>query len=172
MSKCIRTYTGLHVDPRHVLASQINIEDIAHALSNICRYGGHCREFYSVAQHSVLVASKLPLHLQLAGLLHDASEAYLGDIVAPLKHRKGFGKYREIEYDLQHRIYDAFGVGVERGDVRIHEADVAMRKPEQDALFGDEPCLIDGHLSWVPEAAKRKFTARFTYLKGAYYDCA
>ena len=75
-----RTFWPL--DPR---AEEIAIEDIAHSLAHQCRYAGHTRAFYSVAQHSVLVAQHLPPELQLWGLLHDASEAYLVDLPRPVK---------------------------------------------------------------------------------------
>lgn len=85
MSGICQTHSGrawniLDPDP-----NAVEIEDIAHALSNQCRYNGHTNQFYSVAEHSVRVASCLPEEHQLAGLLHDAAEAYLGDIIRPLK---------------------------------------------------------------------------------------
>jgi hypothetical protein len=64
---------------------EFKIEDIAHALARICRYNGHSREFYSVAQHCCLVSDRLPSALRFPGLMHDAAEAYLGDMTAPLK---------------------------------------------------------------------------------------
>lgn len=85
----IETASGLqfHFPPK---TGEISIYDIAHQLANQCRFNGACREFYSVAQHSVLVARLLEAsgaspRIQLLGLLHDAHEAYLGDLVRPLK---------------------------------------------------------------------------------------
>jgi 5'-deoxynucleotidase YfbR-like HD superfamily hydrolase len=65
--------------------AEVDARDIAHALSNICRFSGHVREFYSVAEHCIRVSLELPPDLALAGLLHDASEAYLVDVPRPLK---------------------------------------------------------------------------------------
>src|ERR1051326_5760594 len=79
------THTGKQFWPLDARVDEIDIEDIAHGLSHICRFGGHCRHFYSVAQHSVLVSRAVPLQLRMAGLLHDATEAYIGDMVRPLK---------------------------------------------------------------------------------------
>jgi hypothetical protein len=86
----IETFTGRFVDTRNPSDESIVLEDIAHALANICRYGGHCQPFYSVAEHAVFVSKRLERQgearpVQLAGLHHDDAEAYLGDIPRPLK---------------------------------------------------------------------------------------
>jgi hypothetical protein len=83
MNYWIETYTGKQFSFTDPQEDQIYIEDIAHALSNLCRYSGHCNRFYSVAEHSVAVSELLAG--DLAGLLHDASEAYVVDIPSPLK---------------------------------------------------------------------------------------
>lgn len=85
----IRTFTDkkfyfLDIRPEHIC-----IEDIAHSLSNICRYGGHCKQFYSVAEHSIACCDRMgngeDASVRLWALLHDAAEAYIGDICKPLK---------------------------------------------------------------------------------------
>lgn len=84
----IQTYSGLKFDLINPHPSMVNIEDIAHALANQCRFNGHCKDFYSVAEHSVYVATfvnQTHPELFLDALLHDGEEAYLGDIVTPLK---------------------------------------------------------------------------------------
>ena len=83
----IQTYTGRKVYPLELTADQVCVEDVAHALSLKCRFAGHCRRFYSVADHSLRVAAILPPPLRLAGLLHDAAEAYLPDVAGPIKSR-------------------------------------------------------------------------------------
>jgi len=88
MNNIIGTYSGRGVNPLCPKPKDICIDDIAHALSNICRFNGHCREFYSVAQHCVYVAAALwncGTDNCLCGLMHDASEAYLGDVITPIK---------------------------------------------------------------------------------------
>ena len=80
-----QTYTGQAYEIQHPDTRMIKIEDIARSLAFTCRFNGHVREFYSVAQHSIHVAELLPTPLEPWGLLHDSAEAYLGDIVRPLK---------------------------------------------------------------------------------------
>jgi hypothetical protein len=96
----ITTFSGGSFYPLAPKAEELNIRDIAHALSNMCRYNGHTKKHYSVAQHSVLVAENLPDH-KLWGLLHDASEAYLPDVPRPVK------KHLYI-WDSQHKKFRGF----------------------------------------------------------------
>lgn len=99
---------GNRLWPLDMRAEDVDIEDIAHALSNICRFGGHCREFYSVAQHSVIVAGRVSSENGLVALLHDAPEAYCGDVVRPLKQNlRGF---EDIEQGIWYAIAERFGL--------------------------------------------------------------
>lgn len=102
----LETYTGVKFTPMSPDPDQIRIEDIAHSLSNLCRYAGHCREFYSVAQHSILVAELCSQENRLWGLLHDASEAYLADIPRPVKIH--LPEYKRIESDVLAAVAVAF----------------------------------------------------------------
>lgn len=113
----------------------IVIDDIAHALAHVCRYGGHCRQFYSVAQHSVHVSKLVPRHLALHGLMHDASEAYLGDVVRPLKAQ--LPEYKRIEHQLEQLISERFGIRPLGADeVKILKAAdlVALQTERRDLL--------------------------------------
>lgn len=79
------TYTGRKFFPFDPSPDDVCLEDVAWALANICRFGGHCLRFYSVAQHSVWVSHHVPQELALQGLMHDAHEAYTGDMIRPIK---------------------------------------------------------------------------------------
>jgi 5'-deoxynucleotidase YfbR-like HD superfamily hydrolase len=109
----ITTYSGGRFWPLDPRAEDININDIAHALSNICRYTGHVREFYSVAQHSVEVSNNVPKQDALFGLLHDASEAYINDVARPLKHSPVMNLYRETEDRIMDAVCEKFGLPLE-----------------------------------------------------------
>jgi hypothetical protein len=96
----VETFSGEFVDTKNPNGRTIKIEDIAHALANTCRYGGHCQRFYSVAEHAVFVSRRLERKghsrsVQLAGLHHDDAEAYLGDIPRPMKSLLG-ATYRNL----------------------------------------------------------------------------
>jgi uncharacterized protein len=148
------------------------IDDIAHALSNLCRFTGHTRRFYSVGEHSCRVADLMPPELRLAGLLHDASEAYLGDMSRPLKHHPFFGEaYRDVERALQGRIDDLFGVTTDLPDV--HAADLVLLATEKRDLMppGPDWKLLEGIepleatiLPWSPDFAKASFLLRYGQL--------
>ena len=106
---CIKTYSGIMFDPLCPDTELISIVDIAHALSMLCRANGHFKSFYSVGQHSIncMQEAKARGHsrkIQLACLLHDASEAYLSDVTRPVKAE--LPKYREIEIPLQNLIWN------------------------------------------------------------------
>lgn len=105
---CIRTFTGKYFNVFEPTLEMICIEDIAHSLSNQCRFGGHLPVFYSVAEHS-LFCSRLVVSPKycLAALLHDASEAYFIDIPSPVKKR--LSNYKEIENNLMSLIAEKFG---------------------------------------------------------------
>lgn len=84
----------------------LSVEAIAHALSNICRYGGHVNSHYSVAQHSIAIAKLAPPKYFLEGLMHDASEAYIGDIPSPMKQR--IPEIKIFEERIQKRIFEEY----------------------------------------------------------------
>ena len=108
---CIKTYTGIMFDPLEPQEDLICITDIAHALSMLCRANGHFKTFYSVGQHCINCAKEADERgyskkVQLACLLHDASEAYLSDVTRPVKAE--LPRYLEIEEPLQNCIWDKF----------------------------------------------------------------
>jgi len=119
----ITTYSGEDFTPLDPSTDQIHIEDIAHALSLICRANGHISNFYSIAQHSINCANEakargFSIRIQIACLLHDASEAYLSDITKPVK--KYLPEYLKIEKRLQDAIYEKFLGSPLTGDELTH----------------------------------------------------
>ena len=133
----IQTYTGKKFDFLNPTAEAVCIEDIAHALSNICRYTGHTKKFYSVAQHSVLMADNvLPDEDKLVALLHDATEAYLTDISKPLKNL--LPQYCELEDKVYKVIAEKFGLSDKLPD-SVKEADLRLLATEKRDLLIGEP---------------------------------
>lgn len=102
------TYTGSLIDPHNPDPFAISIFDIANALSRICRFSGNTPKFYSVAEHSIRVSKLVPDHMALEALLHDATEAYLGDVPAPVKNM--LPDYKEVEERFQNAIDIRFGL--------------------------------------------------------------
>lgn len=138
----IQTLSGKHFDYINATTDDIDIEDIANALSNICRFAGHLPEFYSVAQHSVLASQIVPPELALEALLHDAAEAYCQDIPAPLKAL--LPDYRRIETEVDDLIRSKFNLPMHQTDV-VKYADLVMLATERRDLEIDDgsvwPCL-------------------------------
>lgn len=129
----MQTFTGKKVDV--ILPSDImfDIRDIAHSLSNQCRFAGHCRTFYSVAEHSIYVSMILPDKLKLCGLLHDATEAYLTDLPRPLKNGP-LSNYKEIEDRVQAYLCHWFNVPYPFPREVYHADNVLLATEKRDLL--------------------------------------
>lgn len=141
----IITYSGRHVNPTDLRPEDICIEDIAHALALCNRFAGHTRRPISVAQHSVYVArlcrgvENRNIALESQALLHDASEAYLGDITKWLKSTSAFAEYRIVEARIQSQIFQAFDCvppGISELSPEVEEADRLMLCFEGEQAFG------------------------------------
>jgi 5'-deoxynucleotidase YfbR-like HD superfamily hydrolase len=104
----ILTHSGRQFDLLNPTAAMISPRDIAHSLANLCRFNGHTREHYSVAQHSLIVCDLVPTKYQLSALIHDATEAYLGDMTRPLKAL--MPEFREAEQRVWHAVCDRFNI--------------------------------------------------------------
>ena len=156
----IRTFTGKLVDPWKPTENDIDIRDIAHGLSNLCRYTGQCREFYSVAQHSYLVSLSTPLHCELNGLLHDAAEAYLNDLTHDVKYHDGMEAYRNAEKRLHAVIYQRFGLAMFY-DTGLEQTHAEWTEREKQVLFKGEPNIFEPLL---PKQAEMLFLDRFYEL--------
>lgn len=162
----LKTFSGKLVDPLDVDPDFFNIEDIAHALAMTCRFGGHCRHFYSVAEHSVLVSTLVPGKFALTGLMHDAAEAYMGDIPRPLKRRlQGF---KDAEDRLLTSMAAHFGF-VFPFSPCVAQADEQMLETELLTLMnGGDACGHETTLNPIkclpPQPAKQAFLERYNSL--------
>lgn len=165
----LQTYTGEAFFPLEPDIEKIKIEDIAHALAYQCRYAGHSRYHYSVAQHSIYISAVLPKKLALAGLLHDAAETYLTDIPRPLK--PFLPDYKKWERNLEELICQKYRVDI--FDPAIKEMDTRILYNERDAFMGPPPrdwALSGGAIpdlvieQWTPDRAEFTFLQRFYEL--------
>lgn len=174
----IQTYSGRRFTPTNPNPDAVVIQDIAHSLSMQCRFSGHTKRFYSVAQHSVLVSYTCNHEDALWGLLHDASEAYLVDVPRPLKRSGKFDAYLEFEQKVQEAICKRFGLvpseppSVKRADMLLlaTEARDLMSPLRSDWVQPVEPLpfKID---PLSPQDAKNLFMKRFfelNHMPGAY----
>jgi hypothetical protein len=140
--KSIQTYTGREFNLLDPSGNVCDIRDIAHALSNICRYCGHTRVHYSVAQHSVQVSHLVPKHMSLMGLLHDIDEAYIGDVAKPLKEL--LPDYKNVEARIGQFVLGWFGIDVHNMPPEIKKADIQSLVTEQrDLMHGPDPVMME-----------------------------
>lgn len=134
MNARIYTYTGKQIDLFDVRDEDIEIQDIAHGLACVNRFAGQARHPISVAQHSLYVAKLCSAKNQVQALLHDASEAYLGDVTKWLKGTPAMKAYREIEDRLQRQIFRRFGCA-EWLSPEVERADRVMARFEGERSF-------------------------------------
>ena len=166
----IETFSGgqLHIlDPRQ---EEISIIDIAHGLSQLCRFTGQCRKFYSVAEHAYHVSYLVPEEDALWGLSHDDSEAYISDLNSPLKNFTEAGPaYRKIEAKIMRAICRKFGLDPVQ-PTSVHDADMAMLWAEKEQLmsplkWGDKGKSASVRIQcWAPEVAEKMYLERFNEL--------
>jgi hypothetical protein len=171
----MQTATGKKFWPLDPRPEDVDVTDIAYALSKICRYGGHCLDFYSVAEHSVLVAQAAPKPLRIKALLHDATEAYLGDVIRPLK--RFIPGYAEMEARVAAAIAAHFGlenlhdpiVKEIDNNIILDEHHQAMwRGPAWDNPaweIGREELGVTLHF-WKPHTAAAKFLEAYVDFGG------
>ncbi|MCK1460923.1 phosphohydrolase [Bradyrhizobium sp. 2] len=167
----IQTATGRQFWPMDPRPHEVYIDDIAHALSLLCRFGGHCLRFYSVAEHCVLLSRIAPAPYKLWALLHDASEAYLVDVPRPLK--PFLGGYNEAEDKIMRAIAFRFHLHLGMPD-QVKRLDRAILMDERLQNMAEapiawstdcEPLGIDLQF-WSPERARAEFLAAFESLGG------
>lgn len=164
----INLHSGTSFDFLYPERSTFDIKDIAHALSNLCRFTGHVKEFYSVAQHSVLVSYQVPKEFALHALMHDAAEAFTGDVSSPLKAL--LPDFNAIEKLVEFEVFSRFGLPTTI-PVEIKRADNILLVTEQRDLMHPGTQLVnrprgvlqlkDTISTWLPSEARRHFLLRF-----------
>ena len=147
----VETFSGRFVDTKWPKTEQICLEDIAHALANTCRYGGHCRRFYSVAEHAVFVSQRVERQGMgrvtiLAALHHDDPEAYLGDIPRPLKPLLG-ARYERLTDRMEAAIAEALDFSQH---VRLVMHNPVVKNADNWALFVEARHLLPSRgINWA-----------------------
>lgn len=174
----IQTYSGIQFSPKEVTVDMFDPIDVAHGLSHICRFSGQSKQFYSVAEHCVLVSKELKrrypknYQLQLEGLLHDATEAYLLDIPSPFKAM--YKGYKELEIKCEKIMAKAFGINFPFNPL-VKKVDKAILLDENQQLMRRQfhPNRIDSDViplgikipCWGPKKAKKEWLNRYYELK-------
>jgi hypothetical protein len=169
----MQTYTGRAFYPLDARTHDVDPRDIAHALGMLCRYNGAVTRFYSVAEHCVLMSQAVPPQHALWALLHDASKAYMGDMIRPLK--EGMPAYRAAEDRLMNVICNRFGLPRDC-PAEVKAADTRILVDERAALLGPPPLPWESIenveplgvqiVGWNPAEAELRFLERFGELTG------
>lgn len=174
----IQTYTGRKFFPFAPRQQDIRIVDIAHSLSMQCRFNGHLTEFYSVAEHCVHASYLVSDEAKLAALLHDAAEAYIGDMPQPVK--RNLSSFCELDHNLQNAVFARFGVNLTDNIIKeVKAVDRYMLFVEAEAYLPNPELLNDWQVdrypftprtpitlkAWSPAEARSAFIGRFLELR-------
>lgn len=166
----IQTAMGRQFWPMDPRPNEVFIDDIAHALSLLCRFGGHCRRFYSVAEHSVLLSRAAARPFKFWALMHDASEAYVVDVPRPLKPM--LAGYKQAEDKVMQAIAVRFGLHLGLPDI-VKKLDRAILVDEVRQNMAPAPIAwleLDADplgvvlQFWDPDRARREFLREFESL--------
>lgn len=169
----MQTATGRQFYPLDPRPEEIHIEDIAAALSKLCRYGGHCKHFYSVAEHCVLMAHAAPAEHALAALMHDASEAYLSDVIRPIKAH--LVNYKAVEAALERAIAQRFSLvwpmpaavkALDEAIIADEKMQAMLPAPVAWSQWAPVPPLHVNLQFWTPQKAEFEFLAAFRRYGG------
>lgn len=176
----IQTFKHHKFFPMAPKPEDVDIEDIAHALGNICRWTGHTESFYSVAQHCILASEIVEPEWALWALLHDASEAYISDVSRPVKHDPRMNPYRDIESKVMTAIMEKFGLPTPDTfspmdmPLAVKEVDNRLLQTEANQLC--YPLIDDWKIAdpydmkiypWHPRVSRIKYLKRFNQLRKA-----
>lgn len=168
----ILTFSGERFYPFSPAPEEVKTKDIAHALSLICRFNGHTRGFYSVAAHSVHVSRLVPPEFAFEALMHDAAEAYVGDMVRPLK--RGLPAFEEVEGRVRSAIAARYRIPRELSACVSAADDIALATEVRDlfdaASRWEASSAPDESVSLgptTPLASREAFMARFIELRGS-----
>lgn len=177
----MQTFSGRRFWPLNPNPADVELADLAHGLGHCCRYGGHCRRFYSVAEHCVIVSKYVE---QFNGrewareaLLHDSAEAYIGDMIRPLKHQPEMIEFRRAEAAIEAAVFARFGiVSTDESHAAVKFVDDRILLDEIQALMADppmykaSPLLADKQplgatiVGFNPMEAEHAFIARYREL--------
>jgi uncharacterized protein len=169
----IRTFTGLKFQHSNPQPEMICVQDIAHALSQLCRYAGHCRTFYSVGQHVVYCSWITPPEHALWALCHDGEEFATVDLPSPFKHLPGMEAFRTYANAIQKVIIAKFGLpatepaAVKAADMLLLVTEQRDLMPHSDSSFPGIAPLKQRIIPWSCRKAERVFLLRFAELTGA-----
>jgi len=180
LRSAIRTFTGILFDFENPDYRTINLVDISHALSLLCRFAGHCKIFYSVAEHAVRVSYICEPEHAMWGLHHDDSESMCVDVPRPLKHMLGMEAYRAHEKRVQAEIVKALNLEPPIEPEEVKWADMRLLVTEQRDLlhnshpdFEAVPPLENTIKPWSSNTAYRRYQLRHAELSGwklRWYD--
>ncbi len=167
----IQVTSGAPFYPFTPRPDEIKITDIANSLSYLCRYNGHVKKFYSVAEHSFHLSNVVEPEYALEALLHDAAEAYVGDLVAPIKRH--IPEFNKIETQIMRAIWYKFGLPNRPLPIAVRDADQRIMLDERKYVLNESrfqwPLAATvrtraGIKCWTPKTSREKFLERFHEL--------